>query len=198
MKTRRLFFGLATDAGLQRRITAFVQPLRALPALRDARWSHPSLYHITVRFIGETPEDHLAALATCGERAAAAVAPFQLTLTEVGMFARSRVLWLGLRDDEGMRALRRLHQALSEALAVAGLAQPEGRPYQPHLTLAREIRVRSLDAVPARLRTFPGAGAGWPVPGLVLFESVRTPEGLRYPQLASWALGGPGTDDARA
>jgi 2'-5' RNA ligase len=98
-----------------------------------------------------------------------------------------RLLALGLRDA-GRRA-ERLHVAAAEALAGAGLHEPEGRPFWPHVTLAR---------VPgAAARTRPGAGRielppppVGPIPARVvtLYRSRPSPHGARYEALASRRL----------
>ena len=114
--------------------------------MQGARWVPPENYHLTLRFIGETPAyqaeeiDHvLAALKSPG---------FELTLAGLGVFAksgRSTSLWVGAERNP---ALDRLRNKIETALQRLGL-EPERRRFAPHVTLAR------LDNVPeAKLAGF--------------------------------------------
>ena len=97
---------------------------------------HPSLLHITLRFLGEVPEERVPALdAALAHR----VPPVDVALTlgapsTFGPPARTQVVWLGVRGDiEGLRGVVR---RVDLALADAGVA-PTDRRFAPHLTLAR-------------------------------------------------------------
>jgi 2'-5' RNA ligase len=97
---------------------------------------HPSLLHITLRFLGEVPEERVPALdAALAHR----VPPVDVALTlgapsTFGPPARTQVVWLGVRGDiEGLRGVVR---RVDLALADAGVA-PADRRFAPHLTLAR-------------------------------------------------------------
>lgn len=97
---------------------------------------HPSLLHITLRFLGEVPEERLPALDAALARR---VPPVDVALalgtpSTFGPPARTQVVWLGVRGDiEGLRAVVR---RVDLALADAGV-EPADRRFAPHLTLAR-------------------------------------------------------------
>ncbi len=105
-----------------------------------ARWVAAENYHLTLRFIGETPAfqaeeiDHaLADLKAPG---------FALTLSGLGTFGKSgreTALWIGVERNP---ALDHLRAKIETALQRIGLA-PERRRFAPHVTLAR------LDNAPA-------------------------------------------------
>ena len=104
-----------------------------------ARWVPPENYHVTLRFIGETPKHQAEEIdhALAGLRARG----FSLTLTGLGTFeraGRSTALWVGVERNQ---QLDHLQNKIETALQRCGLA-PERRRFQPHLTLAR------LDNVP--------------------------------------------------
>jgi 2'-5' RNA ligase len=108
------------------------------------RFVDPSLMHITLRFLGEVPEERLADLdAALRHR----LPPIDIGLalgspSTFGPAARTQVVWLGVRGDiEGLRALvRRVDLALGDA----GIAANDTR-FSPHLTLARLDRHVSAD-----------------------------------------------------
>jgi 2'-5' RNA ligase len=104
-----------------------------------ARWVKPENYHVTLRFIGETPkhqaEEIDAALASLR-------APgFPLVIAGIGTFhkgGRAIAIWAGVERNP---QLDRLQSKIETALQRTGL-EPERRRFAPHVTLAR------LDNVP--------------------------------------------------
>jgi 2'-5' RNA ligase len=125
----RLFAALDLPWSLRERLA-----LMAGSGIPGARWVPPENYHLTLRFIGETPgyraEDIDHALAALAARS------FALTLVGVGIFAkagRGSSLWAGVERNP---ALEHLRSKIETALQRCGL-EPERRRFQPHITLAR-------------------------------------------------------------
>src|SRR5947209_7910180 len=120
----RLFVGLALPRVLKERLAMLAG------GLPGARWVPTENYHLTLRFIGETPAykaeeiDHaLAAL-----RAPA----FSLTLSGIGVFekgGRSVSLWAGVERNP---QLDHLQGKIETALQRAGMP-PERRRFSPHV-----------------------------------------------------------------
>ena len=130
----RLFVALDLPWTLRERLAVLTGT-----GLPGARWIPPENYHLTLRFIGETPghraEDIDIALAGLRGRG------FSLTLAGVGTFAkggRGTALWAGVERNP---QLDHLHNKIETALQRCGL-EPERRRFQPHVSLAR------LDNVP--------------------------------------------------
>ena len=101
--------------------------------LPGARWRPLEAFHITLRFIGDVPEnlagDLDAELTTVGG------GPLELTLAGVGAFGEGadiHAVWAGVEENEG---LKRLARACEIAARRAGL-KAETRAYKPHVTLA--------------------------------------------------------------
>lgn len=108
------------------------------------RWVRMEGLHLTLRFLGPTPEDRVAALRELADREANACRAFTVEIAGAGAFPdrrHPRTLWLGLRD--GAEDLARLAARL-EAGVVESLGNAlETRPFAPHLTIARTDGVRS-------------------------------------------------------
>lgn len=105
-----------------------------------SRWVHPADYHITLQFLGDTPESKLTPLMDGLNRTAARCGPFRLALGGWGTFgvpASPRVLWASVAGD--IDKLHELHNQVLEATAPLGFV-PEARPYRPHITLARKYK----------------------------------------------------------
>jgi RNA 2',3'-cyclic 3'-phosphodiesterase len=101
------------------------------------RWVTPDHIHLTLKFLGNVPEESVTPLLQAMEQAAQGQAAFPLRARALGCFphpARPRVLWVGL--DDPSQTLGRLNERLMAALAPLGFL-PEDRPFHPHLTLAR-------------------------------------------------------------
>jgi 2'-5' RNA ligase len=111
-----------------------VAPLREVaPALR---WVAPEKWHLTVRFIGEEPLERVAAIRDALDAATEGQAEAPLALGGIGAFPnfrRARVVWLGVAPDP---KLEMLHHDIETACVALGM-EPEGRPFRPHVTLAR-------------------------------------------------------------
>ena len=130
----RLFLAINLAADVKTRIDQAMEPLRgAAPALR---WVTADRLHLTVKFLGEQPASIVPALAETVDAAVGRHGDAPLALGGVGAFPnfrRARVVWLGVEPHP---RLELLHHDVEEACAALGF-EPEGRPFRPHLTVAR-------------------------------------------------------------
>ncbi len=150
-----------------------------------ARWVPPENYHMTLRFIGETPGYRAEEidLVLSGLRARG----FSLTLAGLGTFAkggRSTALWVGVERNP---QLDHLQNKIETALQRCGL-EPERRRFQPHVTLARLDNV-----VEGKLESFVQAhnlfrAEPVPVEHFTLFSSLLGKEAAVYTPEVEYAL----------
>jgi 2'-5' RNA ligase len=121
--------------------------LRQQVAPRSVRWVWPQGIHLTLKFLGETRPDQVAAVKPALDRAAAGVVSFTFTAGGLGCFPntrRPRVIWVGLYEPTG--ALARLRDAVESQVAPLGFPT-EKRSFRPHLTLGRVQRHASKSEV---------------------------------------------------
>ena len=185
----RLFFAAELDADVADQIEDAIAPLRALAP--DLAWVRPAKRHFTLRFLGEVEPPALAQLTATLDAVAATHRPLAMELAGLGGFPslrRARVLWLGVEHEP---RLELLHHDLELALETLGY-ELEGRPFRPHVTLAR---VRTpLDAergrALARAARKVAFSATQHVAALTLFESVPGPAGTPYRRVHTATLGG--------
>jgi 2'-5' RNA ligase len=105
-------------------------------AARALRWTPVPNIHLTLHFLGNLDDARQAAIRS-QLNDPVAIAPFELTLGELGTFPPSgppRILWIAVRD--GRQQLIAIHHDLGVRVRTAGL-HVEDRPFSPHLTLAR-------------------------------------------------------------
>lgn len=177
----RLFVGLDLPWPLRERLAAL-----AGSGIPGARWVPLENYHLTLRFIGETPGHRAEDIDTAltGLRARG----FSLTMAGVGTFAkggRATALWAGVERNP---LLDHLQAKIETALQRCGL-EPERRRFQPHVTLAR------LDNVPeAKLVSHVQAhnlfrAEPVPVEHFTLFSSRLGKEASVYAAEVEYSLG---------
>jgi 2'-5' RNA ligase len=174
---------------------------QALAELMDAlkreipgpRWVRPEGIHLTLRFLGEVAEAELPRLA--GELAVhvpGSGSPFEVRVEGMGVFpetGRPRVLWVGLVQPGGeLEKLQSVVERALEATALAGV-KPEGRPFRPHLTMARFGEGRPDPALAAALATRRDRTWGrFTVSSICLFQSLLGPGGATYRKLKEQKL----------
>lgn len=171
---RRLFLALWPDAELCKKLYALGGELLAHG--RGRRISRENL-HLTLAFLGTVEPERQVCLAR--EISAVQAPDFTLTLDQAGCWPRKGILWAGGTPPDGLLALVR---ALHQRLAGCGF-EPDMRPFQAHVTLARDVRG-------VRLRRDQAAGPlVWPVRQFSMVASQTPPEGARYEVLRTWELG---------
>ncbi|MFL5778035.1 MAG: RNA 2',3'-cyclic phosphodiesterase [Chloroflexota bacterium] len=192
---RRLFVALPLPDALRDDVTALVERVRArateaAPEQREVRWVRLDGLHLTLRFLGPTDGSRLPALAEAIRRAGAGGRPIPIRITGAGAFpsmTRPRTLWLGVDDAAG--SIASLAETVERELVAAG-SPPAGRPFRPHLTLARSDGVRAgastASLLQAEAAAFDRSGTA---DRLVLFESMTGHGRARYEPLEVVPLG---------
>jgi len=184
----RAFLAIELPDALRPGLTQVQEELKRSRA--DVRWVPVGNIHLTMKFFGNVPEDETGPLAQAARAATAEAAPLQLQVTSAGAFPSPmspRVVWLGLGGD--MVPLTQLFYRLEKAFAALGYP-PEGRAFNPHLTLGRVKSPANRDKLARLLAKLPPLN--WPpftVKELVLFQSVLSPQGSTYSPLEVIPLG---------
>ena len=176
----RLFLAVAADSEVKAAAAGVVGRLRRAPG--DYRWVDPRDTHVTLRFIGETPEDTLPEFEQLMRETAGKTTPFEIAFGCVDAFESiddPRVVWIGI--ERGLEPL----QALAERLG-----RDESRPFTPHLTLGRRRRATDPAAFARALREESTLGLRRPVSKISLYASRPASFGHTYEILSEAALGG--------
>jgi RNA 2',3'-cyclic 3'-phosphodiesterase len=151
----------------------------AVPEAR-ASWSREASLHLTLKFIGDTPQTSVPNFSNAAARAVEACAPFTIRLEQRGVFPNHgtpRVLWLGVNDPEGN--LGALHGRLENASAKAGFPK-EARPFHPHLTLARLRQPQHANALAVAHRQMQFGPVEITVSELLVIRSELSSAGSNY------------------
>ena len=151
---RRLFYAVPIPPAATEQIADVVAGVRAqvVPGGgRDVRWVRLEGLHLTLRFLGPTLDDRVAAATQALMGAAEGRSAFDISIGGGGTFpphGRPRALWLDVRDGE--EGLVGLAGEIDRELTHAGWVL-DPKPFRPHLTLARSDGVPAGAAIGARL-----------------------------------------------
>jgi 2'-5' RNA ligase len=179
----RLFVAVELPEDARAAVGRAVDTLHELPGLRP---TPDDQLHLTVLFLGAVESPRVPAIEERLAEVAADAAPFDTALTAFGAFpprGAARVLWVGLRDDEGRLAA----MARATKDAVRGLVVTEERPFRAHVTVAR---AREPVRVPRAMLETAVEPVRFEVGALTLFRSHlggRLPG--RYEPVHRWHLG---------
>jgi 2'-5' RNA ligase len=187
----RLFVAVPLTDEATAAVAEVVEAIRVgEPEGRGVRWVRLDGLHLTLRFLGPTPEARVPDLAAAVAGAAHDAEPFTVTIRGAGSFpptGRPRTIWLDIRD--GVENLEGLSAGLDDRLAGAGWDR-DRRPFRAHLTLARADGVR---AGPAAVAALTAAAADLAIESridrLILFESITGSGRARYLERATTPLG---------
>ncbi|MBM4134528.1 MAG: RNA 2',3'-cyclic phosphodiesterase [Nitrospira sp.] len=167
------------------------------PAMR-IQWVRPDSIHLTVKFLGDIPEDHVGALQSVVGDALRTVPPFPIDVARLGVFPdlrAPRVLWVGLasRSSEGIPTTTLSHLVATVEHCVEELGYPpESRPFNPHLTLARiKEEAKEVGRALARIGLLDGDVrlGHLEVRTVALMQSELKPSGSVYTKLWEVPLG---------
>lgn len=169
----RLFFALWPGDGLRQEI---VNEYNKHPELANqGRHVRVSNLHMTLHFLGNIPLHRVDCfIEQAGEINSQ---PFELALTRTGYFSRARVAWIGCEIVP--QGLADLHNQLGIRIKACGF-NPESRPYNPHVTMARKVR--------GPVETLTLNKIKWMVDHFVLLRSTLVGNAVQYQVRASYAL----------
>ena len=190
--TMRLFFAVPIPDAVRAQIGDLIERVQASVGDGKARirWVRVDGLHLTLRFLGPTPDDRRAPLEAGADALARADAPFEVSLGGGGAFpslARPRSLWVGVTT--GADRLANLADGLTAAAADCGLVL-DTRPFTPHLTIARTDGLRlGPMAAHALEQAADGLDVRFAVDRVVLFRSFLGHGPARYEALHEALLG---------
>ncbi len=152
----RLFVAVNFPPQVRQDLWQATAPLRDLDL--PMKWVRPDGIHLTLKFLGDVPEERDGEVHAALHRAAADARALTLALGGGGSgekgfgvfpdFTRPRVVWVGIAPEP---ALEILQHRVEQEFAPLGFAT-EARPFHPHVTLGRAARQ-------ARPRDFAGLEA---------------------------------------
>jgi 2'-5' RNA ligase len=185
--THRLFFGAfppkETLAELEERLDGLCEDRRSF------RWTETSQRHVTLFFLGDTPDSRMETLRAVVAPIIQNASSFRVSLGGFGAFPdfrRPKVLFVTAgQSDEGWS---RVMDAMRPDLTSLRF-RLETKPFLPHLTLARVKEPRDVEAwVEPLHRRLVEWKTLWQVDRIQLVSSHLEPAGARYETLETYHL----------
>ncbi len=163
--------------------------LKRAPTPLKISWTKPENLHITLQFLGYVEEAAVEKIRDALEQVAGRHRAFELVVAGAGAFPnekRTRVLWVGCRDEAGQ--LKPLADSVQAAMAPLGFP-PDRREFSAHLTLGRVKFPRPDAALTRALDSIKNQAFGaMRVEAIHLFQSQLHPHGSIYTKLSSHRL----------
>ena len=194
----RLFVALDIDDSIREKIARFLDGVRGFAP--DARWVRPESLHVTLKFIGEMPDEEI-------ERIKSSLRTIEAEKVEMkiggyGFFPSARaprVFWIGIEADSSLPGLA---SRVQQELAPLDIRKEE-HAFNAHLTLARggggpvSPRWRKGDRanldfkhLQEKLAALPTLEFGTMIAReFFLYQSQLSPQGSKYTKLAVFPLG---------
>jgi 2'-5' RNA ligase len=142
----RLFTAVNFTDAVKKQLLEIQEQLRSQST--RGNFTRPENLHLTLAFLGETPEEKVPSLLqiilqtindTCP---LSETSPIELSFTHTGCFTHSHkeLWWVGADEScPGLRRLKAIHSKLIKRFSDAGFSV-DRRPFNPHITLGREVK----------------------------------------------------------
>lgn len=144
----RLFLAIPVPTDLAQTIATLARERLVRGASSGGlRLMHPDDLHVTLCFLGETPDARLSEIAPALQQVQSPELPVRTG--RFGVFVHAGAVYLAV---DLSRSLLDLKQAIDNQLERCGIP-PEQRPYHPHITVARISGARSRRAASIHLET---------------------------------------------
>ncbi len=184
----RLFIAIDVPERIKRDIGEFTGILKKYDA--DVKWVKPENIHITLKFLGSTPDTLTGDIRESLQSIASPYDPFYINIQGAGVFPNNkypRVLWAGIADSALLKELR---DGIERNLSRFGFPREE-REFHPHLTLGRVNGRRGMLSVINEISYFRGRQFGnFMADQVKLMKSELKPGGPEYTCLHSAPFGG--------
>ena len=157
---------------------------------RNINWCKPDQIHLTLKFVGDTPDQDVPKIIEACQKVAQRHKPFTMDFNRTGFFGSNRsprILWLGMKDEP--KALYDLEEDILDAFDDLGYLR-DRQNFVPHLTACR---IKNLIDKPFFLQICNGIEQKTylhaDVKEIVYFQSFLQPTGAFYKTLRRIPLG---------
>ena len=157
---------------------------------RNINWCKTNQIHLTLKFVGDTPDADVPKIIQACEQVAQRHHPFTMDFNRTGLFGSKyapRVLWLGMEDEP--KALFDLEEDVLDAFDDLGYLR-DRQNFVPHLTVCR---IKQLIDKPFFQQIYQGIEQKTylhaDVKEIVYYQSFLQPTGAFYKTLKRIPLG---------
>lgn len=185
---KRLF--IAFKISLASEYDTMLKQLKLSTRYDEIKWVEGNLQHLTLKFLGKTPEMKIEPLCQILAQITEKSEPFVMKINKLGVFGSQyhpTTIWLGF-DQQPI--LNQLFEKVEERLTTElGFEANDGN-FVPHLTLGRikkmDNKKRFWDAVNTNQPTY---FQEFTINEMILYRSQLEKDGPIYTELGKWRLG---------
>ncbi len=174
----RCFIAIGMPEPIKREISEIIELMKKYDV--DVKWVEMENIHITLKFLGKTPETLLPRIRKSLSTIALSYEPFYIKIYDIGMFPNRRyprIIWIGVEDSE---IVKRLQKDIEDSMESLGY-QREDKEFHPHLTIGRVRSQKGMANLINQLDTFKGKNLGSiEVNNIKLMRSELRPTGAKY------------------
>ncbi len=182
----RTFIAVDLPKEIKMEIDKMIAGFRQLNA--NIRWVKAANLHLTLRFLGDIPEESVPALADSIKGSTEGFGRFDLSLSGLGAFPnlrRPRVIWIG--SGSGTDRLKGLAAKVEQAVIESGFGKGD-KPFSSHLTIGRVKFPKGLDQLLAQMEKTGYESQPFGVNEVNIFKSDLSPAGPKYTRLETISL----------
>ena len=128
----------------ERELKTFFRELKKLFSEESIKWVDEDNLHLTLRFLGETTNEQVQMLLSSLKKIALQTGNFKIKLKGVGYFKSNRFPRVIFINATELTNLKLLAASIEEESQNTGF-EPEGREFNPHLTLGRIKYLKNRD-----------------------------------------------------
>ncbi|RME60015.1 RNA 2',3'-cyclic phosphodiesterase [Candidatus Parcubacteria bacterium] len=190
-RKQRIFIAIPVGAAIRTRLARIAVSVREVLQEHkiEFKWVDPSLWHLTLLFLGSHPERTVPRVAAAISRAASCVVPFPVRYLDIRYMPRAhpRMVWVRT-DAVTSERLFSLRELVRRELPREVAADLDTRPVQGHITLCRFREYLPLSLLPP----IPAASLSMSEEAreVLLMQSQLSPAGPSYTTLARHSLMG--------
>jgi 2'-5' RNA ligase len=182
----RCFISINLDEYTQKKVGDIIDVLNKYEA--DIKWVNPENLHLTLKFLGNTPEERLNLIKEALENVASKYHPFYTKIKGMGVFPNKRyprVLWVGVENKE---ILIEIQRQVETEMSFIGYKK-EQKEFSPHVTIGRARSSFRVQNVLECLDSYKDYDFGiLCVKNIYIMRSDLNPKGPKYTKLYEISL----------
>jgi len=178
---KRLFVAIEIHQG--KILEEAYKNMRTSLRMERINWVSLQNLHITLKFLGDTPEENIPQIIDRLKGLCINLKPFTITLNSLGVFKNLRepsVVWIGCKNCD---RLVDFQDNLERGLFEIGFEKDE-RTFAPHLTLGRMKEIRQINPLAQLITNHKDFEfQQQTIDRIILYESILNPSGPSYIKL---------------
>jgi 2'-5' RNA ligase len=177
----RTFIAIELPEKVKKKIELAQAPLKKTNAF--VSWVKPGNIHVTLKFLGEVPEDKINDVFLATEKALEGIKKFRMSLRGMGAFPdfrRPRVIWIGAKSGE--EELIYLAGRVEEEMGKIGFPK-ENRKFSAHFTIGRVKSTKNIENLMELVKSSDFSTDEIEVNEVVVMRSQLHPAGAIYTPL---------------